>query len=135
MVLLAGAGLLGLFHRDIGVIAALFIEHMHLNPASKYPQIFLLAAAKLSDARLLALAAGAATYASVRFIEAYGLFYERSWAEILAALSGAVYVPFEIFELSRKATWHGAALLALNLVIVGIMLHALARRRAQGAAG
>jgi len=27
---------------------------------------------------------GAAVYASVRLIEAYGLFFERSWAEILA---------------------------------------------------
>ena len=79
---------------------------------------------------LLLLAAGAAAYAGVRFVEAYGLFLEKSWAELLAALSGAVYVPFELLGLVREPSWHGAALLALNLAIVAIMVRAMRKRRA-----
>lgn len=41
VVLLAATGLLSLLHRDVHEIAAKLIEHMHLNPASKYPRIFL----------------------------------------------------------------------------------------------
>jgi len=128
-VLLAGSGLLSLVHRDIYAFAATLIEHAHLNPASRYPQIFLDAASKLSDTRLLLLAVGAAVYSLVRLIEAYGLFFERSWAEVLAAFSGAIYVPFEIYELVRRPTWHGAALLILNVAVVAIMVRALGQRR------
>lgn len=129
VVLLAASGLLSLIHHNLHAVAAAFIAHMHLNPASKYPQIFLDAASRLDDSHLLLLAGGAMAYALLRFVEAYGLFFKRAWAEVLAALSGAIYVPFEVLELSRDASWHGAMLLGINLVIVGIMVNALITRR------
>lgn len=135
VVLLAGTGLLALLHKDVHAVAAVLIEHAHLNPASHYPRIFLDAAERVSDSRLLLLAAGAAGYSAVRLVEAYGLFKERAWAEVLAALSGSIYVPFEVFELVRKPTWHGTALLVLNLLVVGVMVQALRNRRAARPAG
>jgi len=50
-------------------------------------------------------------------IEAYGLFQGRAWAEVIAATSGALYNPFEIFELIRKSSWLYAGLLAVNILI------------------
>lgn len=132
VVILGASGLLSLVHRDAHAAAVALIEHLHLNPASKYPLIFLDAISKLQDTRLLLLAAGAGLYSLVRFVEAYGLFLERAWAEVLAAFSGAIYVPFEVIELMRRPTWHGAALLLLNLAVVGLMLNALRRRRSRG---
>jgi uncharacterized membrane protein (DUF2068 family) len=135
VVLLAATGLLSLVHRDLYAVAAALVEHAHLNPASRYPQIFLDAAAKLQDTRLLLLAAGAAMYSLIRFAEAYGLFFERAWAEVLAAVSGGIYVPFEVMGLVHKPTWHGAALLVINVVVVGIMVRALMLRRALSSRG
>ena len=135
VVLLAATGLLSLFHRDVYAVASNFVEHMHLDPASRYPQIFLDAAAKLNDSRLLLLALGAAMYSAVRFIEAYGLVLERAWAELFAAASGAIYVPFEILGLVRGPSWHGAALLCANAAVVGIMVYALVKRRARSTSG
>lgn len=133
VVLLAATGILSLVHRDVYSIAATFIEHAHLNPASRYPRIFLDAASHMHDTRLLLLALGAAMYAIVRLVEAYGLFYERKWAEVLAASSGAIYVPIELVSLFRGPTWHGLAILLLNVVVVAIMARALVlRRRAVG---
>ena len=129
IVLLAATGLLSLLHRDVYDIAVRLIEHAHLNPAAKYPQIFLDAASTMEDSRLVLLALGAAAYSLIRFVEAYGLFLERAWAEVLAAGSGAIYVPFEVLEIFRHVTWHGVLLLALNLVVVAFMVHALMRRR------
>jgi len=131
LVLAAAMGFLSLLHRDLRTLALVFVKHSHLNPAAKYPGIFLEAAGRLQDSRLLLLAIGAATYATVRFIEAYGLFRERAWAEVLAAVSGAIYVPFEVRGLAHKLTWHGSALLILNLAVVIIMVRALRKRRAE----
>jgi uncharacterized membrane protein (DUF2068 family) len=132
LVLLAATGVLSFMHGDLYRAAAALIAHAHLNPAAKYPQIFLDAAARLQDSHLLLLAAGAALYSLVRFVEAWGLFFEKAWAEVLAAASGGVYVPLELAELARRPTWHGAVLLALNLAVVAIMLRALYKRCRHG---
>ncbi len=133
LVLLAATGLLSLVHKDVSELAALLIAHAHLNPAAKYPQIFLDAAANVDDSKLWMLAAGAAAYSGVRLVEAYGLFLERAWAEILAALSGAVYVPFELAALARNPSWHGVILLLLNLAVVALMVRAMLHRRRRAA--
>jgi uncharacterized membrane protein (DUF2068 family) len=137
VVLLGASGLLSLVHKDVHAAAAKIIEHLHLNPAARYPQIFLDATSNLHDSRLVLLAVGAGAYALVRFVEAYGLYGEKAWAEVLAAVSGAIYVPFELFELFHRPTWHGALFLAINLIVVALMIRALQqrrRRRSQNAA-
>ena len=129
VVLLAASGLLSLIHKDVHAAATKLIEHLHLNPASRYPQIILDAASNLHDSRLVWLAVGAGVYAFIRLAEAYGLYGEKAWAEVLAAVSGAIYVPFELAELFHRPTWHGALLLAVNLLVVTLMVWALLHRR------
>jgi uncharacterized membrane protein (DUF2068 family) len=129
LVLLAACGLLSLLHHDIHALAARLIAHTHLNPAAHYPSIFLDAAARLHDDRLRLLALGAAAYSSLRFVEAWGLWRQRAWAEWLAAASGAIYLPAELFELVERPGWLHAALLAVNLLVVGVMVRALMTRR------
>lgn len=130
IVLAAGLGLLGLLHHDVAAVAEQFLRFSHLNPASKYPRIFLEAAAQVTDARLWWLAAGAGAYAVVRFVEAYGLWCGRAWAEWLALVGGALYVPVEIYHLAHGFSWLKVAVLGTNLAVVAYMAYAL-RHRAQ----
>ena len=123
LVLLVGFGLLSLIHHDVQRFAERLIAHAHLNPAARYPRIFMDLANQLTDGRLLLIAAGAAVYSIVRFIEAYGLWYARRWAEWFAALSGGVYLPFEILELYERVTWLSVGALVLNSTIVAVMLY------------
>jgi uncharacterized membrane protein (DUF2068 family) len=67
-------------------------------------------------------------YATVRFVEAYGLWRARGWAEWLAAVSGAIYIPFELYEIARGVSWIKVAALVLNVVIVAFMVYALRQR-------
>jgi uncharacterized membrane protein (DUF2068 family) len=129
VVLLAASGLVSLIHKDVQVISAKFIEHMHLNPASHYPAIFLDATSHVHNSRLVLLAAGAVAYALLRFLVAYGLYAEKTWAEVLTAVSGAIYVPFELASLFRRPTWHSALFLAMNLLIVTFLVVVLLQRR------
>ena len=130
LVLLAGMGALSLIHRDVQHLAEALVAHLHLNPAHHSPRIFLEFAARVTDARLAALAALAAGYALLRFVEAYGLARERRWAEWLAAVSSAIYIPFEIANLLRGDLWLSLAALAVNVAVVGVMVQALWRHRA-----
>ena len=132
LVLIAATGLLTLIDKDLQAIAARLVEHTHLNPASKYPQIFIDAAGRLQDSKLVLLALGAATYSVVRLVEAFGLYREKAWAEVLAAASGAIYLPIELYEWVHHPTWLHAGIFVLNAIVVTIMLRAvLNRRRAQ----
>ena len=66
LVLAAGFGLLKLLHHDVAAVVAHVITRLHLNPANKYPHIFIDAASHLTDAHLWSLAALALVY-SIRF--------------------------------------------------------------------
>jgi uncharacterized membrane protein (DUF2068 family) len=134
--LLAAAGAVSLVHENAQVIADEIVRHFHLNPASHYPRIFLDAVRSLNSTKLWLLAIGAFLYASIRFIEAYGLWHERAWAEWFGVISGALYLPVEIYELFLGLSVVKVALLATNLLVVGILARAIQRnRQRQGAFG
>ncbi len=123
LVMATGLGLLSLLHHDVQRAAESVVRHLHLNPARHYPRVFLEAAAQLTDTRLWLLASGAFAYAVVRGVEAYGLWRARAWAEWFAILSGAVYLPIEIYELIHHATAPKAVVLLVNVGIVGYVCY------------
>ena len=125
LVLAAGFGLLSLIHRDVQAVAERLVRHSHLNPASKYPRIFIDAADRVTDAQLWLFAGLAALYALVRSVEAYGLWYERRWAEWFALASSAVYLPVEIYEMWHRFGWIKASIFLTNVAIVLYMAYAL----------
>jgi len=128
VVLLAGFGLFALLHRDVQQFAEALVTHAHLNPASHTPRVFIDYAGKLDDVRLRQLAAAALAYSAVRLVEAYGLWFEKVWGEGFAALSGAVYVPFEVRELIHRPSLLSLGLLLVNLGIVLFMVYSLRQR-------
>lgn len=71
-------------------------------------------------------------YAVVRLAEAYGLWLGRRWAEWLAALSGGIYVPVELYELSRGVTAIKIGALILNACVVAYMCGVLWTSRRTG---
>jgi uncharacterized membrane protein (DUF2068 family) len=75
----------------------------------------------------------AAIYSCVRFIEAYGLWQNRAWAKWFAALSGAIYVPFELYELYLGPTRLKLAALILNLAVVAYMAYSIRGEPPSGA--
>ena len=121
LILLAGFGLLAYIHKDLHIAAEQLVRHFHLNPARHYPRIFLDLADHVTDAQLWVLALSALLYAVVRFIEAYGLWLQRRWAEWFGLVSGGIYVPIEIFEVARKVTWPRVTLLIVNAMIVAYL--------------
>jgi len=135
IVLIAGFGLLSFLGRDADAFAAQLVHRMHLDPANHYPKIFIQAMSDLTNTRLWLLAGFAAAYAAVRFVEAYGLWHARRWAEWFATLSGSIYVPVEIYELGHRFTWLKTTTLILNLIVVAYMVWLLTESRRRQAAG
>ena len=124
IVLLLGFGAVSLVHKDAWDVAEALLRFLHVDPdRHRYAQVFLNLADNITDAKLWAMAGGAAAYSIIRFVEGYGLWRERTWAEWFALISGTLYVPFELYELFRRPNLIHLAVLLINLAVVFYMLY------------
>ncbi len=109
-----------LIRRDVDFEEA--AEHvlffLHINPHHRLSQQFLNAADKMSDTSIAMVAGIAIAYAALRFIEGYGLWRHRVWAEWLAIISGCVYLPFELYKLIRHPNELHWIVLGINVLVV-----------------
>jgi uncharacterized membrane protein (DUF2068 family) len=122
LVLALGLGLLRFVHRNLDDLADQIIRFLHASPGGHLSNLFIKAASHANDKSLWALAGAAMVYAIVRFAEAYGLWNDREWAEWFALLSGAMYLPWEMYSLMRHPLPVKWAILLANLAIVLYML-------------
>ena len=121
LVIVAGFALLATIHGGAQQVAEELVRHLHLNPAKETPRIFIRLVGDLFNQQLWLLAALAGAYSTARFVEAYGLWRGRRWAEWFAVASGGIYVPFEVFELFRGVSGLKLATLSINLVVIAYM--------------
>lgn len=127
---LAGVvGVLDLMHHDVRHLATELIGHFHLSPDAYYSSILLHYADLLPGVDLRALVLLATGYIAIRFLESYGLWNDRAWGEWLGALSGALYVPFEVMHLIHRPSAITALVLAFNIFLVCFLAVRLWRRR------
>jgi uncharacterized membrane protein (DUF2068 family) len=83
----------------------------------------------LADTNLRVLVLLAMAYVVLRFFEAYGLWYQRTWGQWLGALSGALYIPFEVWHMMRGPTLAGIVVFVSNLLVVGYLAFLVWRER------
>lgn len=122
VVLLAGLGVFSMRHKDIWGVAESFLEFIHANPHHHFVGIFIDLVYRISDIRLWKVAVLATVYVTLRFVEAYGLWYIRPWAEWLAIASGSIYIPFEVADLLRRPDIIRLLIILINVAIVLYML-------------
>lgn len=129
LVLAAGCGILSFIHKDLHEAAVQLVKVIHLNPAKHYPSIFIDAADHVTDLQLWMMALSALIYSTVRLVEAYGLWKQMQWAEWFGLLSGGMYIPIEVFEVSRQLTWPRVTVLVINVGVVAYLAGVLAKSR------
>ena len=121
-------GVLDLLHHDAHALAMSLIERFGLDPESHYPSLLLHYADVLPNANVPLLVALVCAFIALRFVEATGLWLGKVWGEYLGALSGGIYIPFEVVHWLREPTWLSAFIVLLNVVIVGYLTHTLWQR-------
>ena len=121
-------GVLDLLHHDVRAVVLTLIGRFGLDPESHYPSLLLHYADLLPEADVHMLVMLASAYIALRFIEATGLWLNKAWGEYLGALSGGIYIPFEVMHFMHEPSWMNAFIVALNATIVGYLAYALWRR-------
>jgi uncharacterized membrane protein (DUF2068 family) len=83
-------------------------------------------ALELRSSTLYLLAAAAAGYAVLEGAEAVGLWWQMRWAEYLTFVATCVFLPYEVWELTKSVSPVKAIALVLNIAIAVYLL--LAKR-------
>jgi uncharacterized membrane protein (DUF2068 family) len=126
IVLLAACGVLLLVHReDPWDIADGLLKLLHISPDHHFAQVFLDWADSLTETKVWAVAGVAVGYSLLRFVEAYGLWFAKAWAEWIALISGTLYLPFEVYKLIHRQSVFHVSVLLINLAVVLYMVYAL----------
>jgi uncharacterized membrane protein (DUF2068 family) len=100
-----------------------FLDFLHVSPDHPLAQMLLRSADWLSNASVWTVILMGSIYCGLRFAEAFGLWRERAWAEWIALVSGAIYIPFEVYELTKRASLFHIGVLAVNLAVVAFMFY------------
>jgi uncharacterized membrane protein (DUF2068 family) len=120
--LLLGFLLLILRHRDMEGLIRPVLGFLHISPDRRFYRDVMHAAGRVTTHGIWLFVFGILMYAIIRFIEARGLWLEREWAEWFALLSGAMYLPWEVWELARRENVWKWIIFGANLLIVLYLL-------------
>lgn len=124
-------GALGLLHKDVGDLLAQLADYLRFNPESRFVY-FVLDKASLIDDRLLKLIGEVGfLYAGLDLLEGIGLYLEKTWAEYLTLLITASFLPWEMFEVSRRLTAIRVGLLLVNALVFFYLLKLVIERGRQ----
>jgi uncharacterized membrane protein (DUF2068 family) len=103
---------------DLQEAAWAVVNALHIDPDRRVATMFIDGAARAMDIKGSTVILGASVYSALRFIEGYGLWNARVWAEWLALLSGTIYLPWEIRALIHRPSPLHWAFLLINLAII-----------------
>ncbi|MGA9566265.1 MAG: DUF2127 domain-containing protein [Candidatus Korobacteraceae bacterium] len=120
LVMLAAFGFAEIIRHNIDLedAAQNLLYFLHVDPDRRLSHALMHAAGRMMDADVLTVLAIACVYSALRFIESYGLWRQRVWAEWLAIVSGAVYLPFELYKLIERPNMIHWAILLINICVV-----------------
>ncbi|HTL17766.1 MAG TPA: DUF2127 domain-containing protein [Patescibacteria group bacterium] len=129
LVLAAACGLLSLRHTDLHAATDAFLLRHGINPERHYMRLFIEGVARATNHHVGEIALCGFAYAAVRFIESYGLWRERSWAEWFAVISAGLYLPLELTHFGRHPSRFNAGVIFVNMLIMLYLANLLGQKR------
>jgi uncharacterized membrane protein (DUF2068 family) len=121
--------LLSLLHKDLNTVVDHLTDWLRLNPDSRVADLFYRLADRTTGRGIWTAVTVGLAYSTCRFVEGYGLWHERRWAEWFAVISGAIYVPVELIALIAHPHWIRLAVLVVNILVVLYILRILLESR------
>ncbi len=121
--------LLSLLHKDLDTVVDHLTELLRLNPDSRVADWFYDLADRTTGRGIWTAVSVGLAYSACRFVEGYGLWHERHWAEWFAVISGAIYLPFELIAVITHPHWIRFGVFLGNIVVVLYILRILIENR------
>jgi uncharacterized membrane protein (DUF2068 family) len=127
LLIAAGIGALHLVNKDVAQYADNVVSRFHLDPGNRYVGRALARVSDVTPRRLHEVGAVAFVYAALFLIEGVGLWSMKRWGEWVTVIITGSLLPFEVYELYRRASLTKAGVLVLNAVILLYLISRLRR--------
>lgn len=128
LLAIVAVGALSLVNRDIAEEVGKWLAVVHVDPDNRYIQKLMTKLTTLDPRKLEAIGAGTFVYAAIFTIEGIGLLMKKRWAEYLTAVTTALLIPLEIYEIFLRLRIPRFVLLVVNIAIVWYLARRLLQK-------
>jgi uncharacterized membrane protein (DUF2068 family) len=128
-----GVGAIHLLHKDIGDEVTRIATALKFDPESRFVSLLLDKVDLIDAHRLKEISLATFSYSALALTEGVGLLMEKVWAEYLTLILTISFLPWELFELVRRADMFRFSLLLINLAVLWYLVWLLRRKRLLGA--
>ena len=130
LVLLAvGVGALKLLSQGAATEVYRWANAFRVDPGNRYLHLLLVRFSILDEKTLKELSAGTFFYSAMLLAEGTGLWLRKHWAEYFTIIATGLFIPLEIYELARRATYARGIVFMLNVAVVAYLAMNLRRAR------
>ena len=109
-------------HRHPAASANHLIAFLHWNRGGHPAHVLYHVLADVLPHRVVLVGVLVVLYTLARCVEAFGLWNAWAWAQWFGIVSGALYIPVELYEIGRRATWTNVGIFVANVVVVGYLV-------------
>ena len=130
-LILVACVVFGFTHEPFIDKVARVIDHLPIQTGRHILQHWMDQLTDMTPRSFIFAGIAASVYAALFFVEGFGLWMGKRWAEYLTTIATASLIPFEIYELIRHVTWVKILVLIANVGIVFYLIYLLRRGQYQ----
>ena len=127
-LLAVAIGALKVLHKGAAVEVYRWADTFRVDPDNRYVRRLLMGLSLFNEKTLRELSVGTFLYAALFLTEGTGLLLRKRWAEYFTTIITASFIPLEVYELARRATFAKGIVLLLNVLVIIYLVFDLRRR-------
>jgi uncharacterized membrane protein (DUF2068 family) len=105
-------------------------DHVHVDPDNHFVNRAMTRVLAIDEKKLQLISIGTWFYAALFLTEGVGLLLRQRWAEWLTVFVTGLFIPLEIYEITRHATAVRITVLVLNIAVVIYLVYRLKQQAA-----
>lgn len=128
----AGIGAVSLLHKDVATTVTNWLDSLRVDSDNGLIHKLLSRVFAVTPKQLKEISAGTFFYAALLLTEGTGLLLRKRWAEYFTAITTALLIPLEIYQLIKRFTLMRVGVLVVNVAIVGYLIWRIRERGKDG---
>jgi uncharacterized membrane protein (DUF2068 family) len=118
LLIVVGIGAIRFLHKDVASTVTHWIQVLRVDPDNRYLHGILVKLFRVTPKQLKELSVGTFFYAALFATEGIGLLLRKRWAEYFTIVTTGLFIPLEVYEISRHFTVTRLVVGIVNLLIV-----------------
>ena len=131
--ILVGVGAIHFLHHDLADAAQRLAVRLRFDLDGRIVTYVMDHLDTITALRLKQIGAATLCYAVLRVTEGVGLVMEKIWAEYLTVGVTVSFLPWEMYEIVKRADWFRVSVLVGNLLVLAYLVWWMGRQRARRA--